>query len=127
MHGPGYAPQAQPPPSGGTYVTLRVVFVVLAVMSCGMLAWAPMLRLATVTRKAHDWVLLAVVTGLDITAMILVGVDPGEEEFQRPGSAGMVVLLCTMTATVAYYLFADIRHFSRYGPQFPGFTPPGPG
>ncbi|WP_447039303.1 hypothetical protein [Streptomyces sp. DSM 118878] len=127
MHGPGYAPQVQPPPSGGNHVTLRVVLVVLAVMSCGMFAWAPMLRLVIVTRKVHDWVLLAVVTALDITAFILIGTDPGEDEFQASGNTGMVVLICTMTVTVAYYLFADIRHFNRHQqPQFTGYAPQAP-
>ncbi|MFD4632065.1 hypothetical protein ACFVYR_26605 [Streptomyces sp. NPDC058284] len=134
MHGPGYASPHQPPPppggSGGTRVTWRVVFVALAVMTCGMLGWAPMLRLAFVTRKAHDWLLFTVVTALDITALVLIGMDPGEEEFQEPGSAGMIVLLCTMTAAVAYYLFADIRHFGRLSadrqPRFTGCIPPQP-
>ncbi|CAM5662936.1 Integral membrane protein OS=Streptomyces alboniger OX=132473 GN=CP975_14280 PE=4 SV=1 [Streptomyces alboniger] len=125
MHGPGYAPHAQPPPSGGNHVTLRVVFVALAVMTCGMLAWAPMLRLALVTRKAHDWLLLTVVTALDVTALVLVGVDPGKDEFQGPGNAGMAILLSTLVAALAYYLFAEIRHFGRYRqPPFTGYAPP---
>lgn len=117
MHGHGYAPQQPPPTSGGTHVTLRVLFVVLAVVTCGLLAWAPMLRLAIVTRRSYDWVLFGLVTALDVTALVLVGIDPGDDEFQGPGNAGMVVLLTTLLAAVAYYLFADIRHFSRYRPQ----------
>lgn len=127
MHGHGYAPQQPPPTSGGTHVTLRVLFVVLAVVTCGLLAWAPMLRLAIVTRKAYDWTLFGLVTALDVTALILVGVDPGEDEFQGPGNAGMVVLLTTLLAAVAYYLFADIRHFSRDRPQrYGGYAGPRP-
>ncbi|MEV7196783.1 hypothetical protein AB0N81_34030 [Streptomyces sp. NPDC093510] len=127
MHGHGYAPQHPHPPSRGTHVTLRVLFVVLAVMSCGLLSWAAMLRLALVTRKTHDWAVLALVTALDILAVVLIGVDPGEDEFQGPGSAGMVVMLCTMLGAVAYYLYADIRHFSPYRqPQFTGYAPPQP-
>ncbi|MGW5737603.1 MULTISPECIES: hypothetical protein [Streptomyces] len=127
MHGHGYAPQQPPPTSGSTHVTLRVVFVVLAVVTCGLLAWAPMLRLALVTRKAYDWALFGLVTALDVTALVLVGIDPGEDEFQGPGNTGMVVLLTTLLAAVAYYLFADIRHFSRYRPQpYGGYPAPGP-
>ncbi|MGW7088768.1 hypothetical protein ACWGH2_35420 [Streptomyces sp. NPDC054871] len=127
MHGHGYAPQQPPPTPGSTYVTLRVLFVVLAVVTCGLLAWAPMLRLAIVTRKAYDWVFFGLVTALDVTALILVGVDPGDEEFQGPGNAGMVVLLTTLLAAVAYYLFADIRHFSRYRQQqYGGYATPQP-
>ncbi|MFF8645983.1 MULTISPECIES: hypothetical protein [unclassified Streptomyces] len=125
MSGHGYAPQQPPPPAGGSPVTLRVMFVVLAVVTCGLLAWAPLLRLAIVTRKAYDWVVFAVVTALDVTGLVLIGVDPGEEEFQGPGNAGMIVLLCTLMAAVAYYLFADIRHFSRLRqPAFTAYAPP---
>ncbi|WP_399926057.1 hypothetical protein [Streptomyces kanamyceticus] len=127
MSGHGYAPQQPPPPAGGSPVTLRVMFVVLAVVTCGLLAWAPLLRLAIVTRKAYDWVVLAVVTALDVTGLVLIGVDPGEEEFQGPGNAGMIVLLCTLMAAVAYYLFADIRHFSPLRqPAFTTYAPPPP-
>ncbi|MEV0317273.1 hypothetical protein ACIBKX_35985 [Streptomyces sp. NPDC050658] len=127
MHGHGYAPQQPPPSSGGTHVTLRVVFVVLAVVTCGLAAWAPMLRLGIVTRKTHDWVLFGLVAALDVTAVVLIGVDPGEEDFQGPGNAGMVIMLSTMVAAVAYYLFADIRHFSPYRqPQFTGYVPQQP-
>ncbi|MFE6162168.1 hypothetical protein ACFQ7F_25020 [Streptomyces sp. NPDC056486] len=123
MHGHGYAPQQPPPTSGGTYVTLRVMFVVLAVMTCGLLAWAMMLRLALVTRKPHDWGLFGLVAALDVSAVVLVGIDPGEDEFQGPGGAGMVILLTTMLAAVIYYLFADIRHFSRNRqPQYAGYA-----
>ncbi|MET8688324.1 hypothetical protein ABZV77_29365 [Streptomyces sp. NPDC004732] len=131
MHGYGYAPQQPPPSSSGTHVTLRVLFVVLTVLTCGLLAWAAMLRLALVTRKAYNWFLFALVTALDVLAVALMGVDPGQDEFQGPGSAGMVVMLCTMVAAVAYYLYGDIRHFSPYRqqqlqqqPQYVGYVPP---
>ncbi|MCF3121935.1 hypothetical protein IPZ68_19800, partial [Streptomyces arenae] len=124
MHGHGYAPQQPQPPSGGTYVTLRVLFVVLAVVTCGLFAWAAMLRLAIVTRRALDWTLFVLVTALDVLAVALIGVDPGEDEFESTGNAGMVVLLCTLVAALAYYLYADIRHFSPYRrPQFAGHVP----
>lgn len=125
MHGHGYAPQQPQPTSGSTHVTLRVVLVVIATITCGLLAWVPMLRLVIVTRKPHDWALFALVTALDVTALVLVGIDPGADEFQEPGNAGMVILLSTLVASVAYYLFADIRHFSRHDrPQRAGFLPP---
>ncbi|MFE0176521.1 hypothetical protein ACFWZ2_29810 [Streptomyces sp. NPDC059002] len=105
-------------------MTLRVMFVALAVVTCGLFAWAALLRLALVTRKAHDWVLFGVVTALDITALALVGIDKGEDEFEGPGNAGMVILLCTLVAALAYYLYADIRHFSPYrAPRFDGHVP----
>lgn len=127
MHGHGYAPQQPQPTSGSTHVTLRVVFVVLATLTCGLLAWAPMLRLVIVTRKARDWGLFALVTALDVTALVLVGIDPGADEFQGPGNAGMVVMLSTLVAGVPYYLYADIRHFNRLQqPQYGGYAGPQP-
>ncbi|MFG2501380.1 hypothetical protein ACGFSB_24610 [Streptomyces sp. NPDC048441] len=123
MQGHGYAPQQPPPTSGGTQVTLRVLFVVLAFMTCGLAAWAPMLRLAIVTRKARDWGLFGLVAALDVMALVLIGVDPGEDDFQQQGSAGMVILLSTLVAAIAYYLSADIRHFSRNRqPQYGGYA-----
>ncbi|ATL28319.1 hypothetical protein [Streptomyces formicae] len=125
MHGHGYAPPQPPPPSGSSPVALRVLFVALAVVSCGMLAWTTLLRLALVTRKAYDWVLFALVVALDVLALALIGVDEGVEDFEGPGNTGMVILLCTMLAAVAYYLYADIRHFGRYQQQPPtGYVPP---
>ena len=54
MQGHGYAPTPPPGPDQGGQVTLRVIFVVVAVMSCGLLAWACLLRLASVTRRPRD-------------------------------------------------------------------------
>ncbi|MGH4029848.1 hypothetical protein ACQB60_13025 [Actinomycetota bacterium Odt1-20B] len=125
MHGPGYAQPHPPAPSGGTHVTLRVVFVVLAVITCGLAAWAPLLRLAVVTRKAHDWVLFGLVAALDGTALVLIAVDPGDDEFTGSGNAGMAIMVCTMFAAVIYYLVADIRHFGRLAlqqAQFMGYA-----
>lgn len=125
MQGPGYAPQHPPPNSGGTHTTLRVLFVVLALLTCGMLAWAPMLRLAIVTRKVSDWCLFALVAALDVAALVFIGTDNGGGEFQASGVLGVLLLLTTMVVTIAYYLFADIRHFSRYNRAQPtGFVPP---
>ncbi|MFJ2772143.1 hypothetical protein [Streptomyces sp. NPDC087300] len=124
MHGHGYAPPPPPPPSGGSPATVRVLFVVLAVVTCGLLAWTTLLRLALVTRKAHDWALFGFATVLDVSALAMIGIDKGEDEFEGPGNVGMVVLLCTLVAVLAYYLYADIRHFSRYrAPRFDGYVP----
>ncbi|GGZ16559.1 hypothetical protein [Streptomyces poonensis] len=114
MHGPGYAPPPPHRPSPGALITLRVLFVVLAVLSCGFLAWASMLRLAVVTRRRIDWILFtASVAHVALCFLILI-TDPGEEEFTTwRGDVGMSLLLTGMLVTVAYYLYADIRHFSR--------------
>ncbi|GHE85949.1 hypothetical protein GCM10018785_62120 [Streptomyces longispororuber] len=113
MHGHGYAPPPPPAPSAGSQVTLRVLFVVLAFLTCGFLAWAAMLRLALVTRKARDWFLFVVVVALDVTAAVLIGIDPGDEEFTGTGNAGMTILIASFVAVTAYYLTMEIRHFAK--------------
>lgn len=126
MQGHGYAPTPPPGPEQGGQVTLRVIFVVVAVMSCGLLAWACLLRLASVTRKSRDWWLFAAAIVHIIVTLYIIGTDPGEDEFTTwRGDVGMSLLLGGLAAIVAYYLYAEIRHFSRsraaapspYGPQ----------
>lgn len=140
MQGHGYAPTPPPGAEQGGQVTLRVIFVVVAFMSCGVLAWACLLRLASVTRKPHDWFLFALGVIHIVLTLYFIGSDPGEEEFTTwRGDTGMLMLFGGLAAIVAYYLYADIRHFSRnrvvpsapyaqttaYSPQQtgPGFPP----
>ncbi|QYX79540.1 hypothetical protein [Streptomyces akebiae] len=114
MQGHGYAPTPPPGPDQGGQVTLRVIFVVVAVMSCGLLAWACLLRLASVTRRPRDWWLFALAIIHIIVTLYIIGTDPGEEEFTTwRGDVGMSLLLGGLAAIVAYYLYADIRHSSR--------------
>ncbi|WP_030672155.1 hypothetical protein [Streptomyces sp. NRRL B-1347] len=134
MHGHGYAPPPPPAPSAsstGSPVTMRVLFVVLAVLTCGLLAWAAMLRLALVTRAVRDWVFFVVVVGFDVLAVVLIGVDKGDEEFAGPGNTGMTILVSTLVPVIAYYLTMDIRHHARLAraqaayqqTQFPAYPP----
>ncbi|MDT0571609.1 hypothetical protein RM704_29805 [Streptomyces sp. DSM 3412] len=114
MQGHGYAPTPPPGPDQGGQVTLRVIFVVVAVMSCGLLAWACLLRLASVTRRTLDWWLFALAIVHIVATLYIIGTDPGEEEFTTwRGDVGMSMLLGGLVAIVAYYLAADIRHSSR--------------
>ncbi|BBC33768.1 hypothetical protein SGFS_050620 [Streptomyces graminofaciens] len=123
MHGHGYAPTPPPGPDQGGQVTLRVIFVVVAVMSCGVLAWACLLRLASVTRRALDWWLFALAIVHIIATLYIIGTDPGEEEFTTwRGDVGMSMLLGGLVAIVAYYLAADIRHFNRARLVPPAYT-----
>lgn len=112
MHGPGYAPPPPRSPSSGTQITLRVVFVALAVLSCGFFAWPSMLRLALVTRKTLDWVLLVLAMAHISVVTTLIALDPGKDEFTSTGNTGMWLMISGMVLIVAYYLYADIRHFS---------------
>ncbi|MFD0418751.1 hypothetical protein [Streptomyces sp. NPDC127108] len=117
MHGHGYGPQHPPAPSGGPTVTLRVMFVVLAVVTCGFLAAAPILRLALVTRRTRDWAAFGAVVTLDVAAVVLVAKDPGEEITTWRGELGVGLLLGTLVAAVTYYLILEIRHFQQADAQ----------
>ncbi|MEU6162017.1 hypothetical protein [Streptomyces sp. NPDC047130] len=140
MQGHGHAlPQPVPPgrtsPSTGVLVFLRVLFVVIAVGSIGMLLWAPMLRLALVTRRALDWGLFVLSVVLTFVAGALLVTGPDEGENTPAQNWGAALLLITLTAVIAYYLAADIRHFERRrkapfpGPAYavPGAAPAGAG
>ncbi|WP_338897844.1 hypothetical protein WBG99_21480 [Streptomyces sp. TG1A-60] len=121
MHGHGYAPQQPPGPEQGAPVTLRVIFVVVSLMSCGLLAWACLLRLASVTRRPRDWVLFALAVVHIVVTLYIIGTDPGEKgEFTTwRGDVGMGLLLGGLAAIIAYYLYADIRHFAPARPAPP--------
>ncbi len=114
MHGPGHTPPPPHRPSQGVLITLRVIFVALAVLSCGLLAWVSLLRLALVTRRQLDWVLF----GLGIVHFVVVlllfgGTDSGVEgSTTRREDVGLWLLLMGVMASVGYYLTAEIRHFS---------------
>lgn len=119
MHGYGYPPEQQPKrrPSSATLVTLRVVFVALALLTCGFLAWAAMLRLAIVTRKQRDWWLFGLVLALNIGLIVYLGTLPVEDEVMTDGQAVIMLswMLVVFGGTVTYYLYTEIRHFSPYG------------
>ncbi|MFF5899483.1 hypothetical protein ACFY8O_26655 [Streptomyces argenteolus] len=134
MHGYGYPPEQQPKrrPSSAALVTLRVVFVALTFLSCGLLAWAAMLRLAIVTRKQRDWWLLALVFALNVGLIAYLGSLPDEEEVMSDAQALITLtwMLVLFAGTVTYYLYAEIRHYGPYGgPQAVpyGYGAPHPG
>lgn len=128
MQGHGYPQPVKRPPSTGTLVFLRVLFVVISVMSFGLLTWVMMLRLAIVTRRTADWCLFGASIVVPYFGLILIGAEPGDEIHTAGGWLGLVLLLGSIVAGVAYYLAADIRHFHQaqltggYAPQ-----PPHPG
>ncbi|MFJ8862117.1 hypothetical protein ACIRD8_27265 [Streptomyces sp. NPDC102451] len=127
MHGYGYPPEQQPKrrPSPSTLVALRVVFVALTLLSCTFLAWAPMLRLAIVTRKQRDWWLFGLVLALNIGLIVYLGALPVEDDDVITDGQAIVMLswmLVVFIGAVTYYLYTDIRHFAardslRTGPQ----------
>ncbi|WP_405710187.1 hypothetical protein OG264_16285 [Streptomyces xanthophaeus] len=110
MHGPGLPPQHGHQPSTGGVVALRVLFALLPVLTCGFLAWGTMLRLALVTRKTVDWVLLPVSGALSVGCLILIGMDPTEDTSGWQGNLGAGGSLFTGFAICVYFLVADIKH-----------------
>ncbi|MEV6834896.1 hypothetical protein AB0N17_10320 [Streptomyces sp. NPDC051133] len=120
MQGHGYAQPVKQPPHQGWLVFLRVLFVAVGLVSLGFLTWAMLLRLAVVTRKSLDWGLFVAVLAADILSIVLLGSEPGDEVHTTGGYLGMTLLLGTLGAVIAYYLVADIRHFHRLRPAYPG-------
>lgn len=130
MHGYGYPPQ-QPPtsrPSPGTITTLRAIFVVLTVLSCGFLGWVAMLRLAVVTRKARDWWLLAVTLVLTVGLFAFFAALPEEDQMtDAQALVGVGWLIAILVGVITYYLIMETRHFAAPGPydtQRPSVGPP---
>ncbi|MGI5469190.1 hypothetical protein [Streptomyces sp. CA-132043] len=116
MHGPAPAP---PPPRSlrpGTVVLLRVVFVGVAVLSLGMLAWVTLLRAALVRRSPVAWWLFGVDAVVTVPLLAVVGSVP---ESDWRGDAAMAVILLQMAGAVAYYLVVDIRARARSLAAYP--------
>ncbi|MEU3458683.1 hypothetical protein ABZ721_01840 [Streptomyces sp. NPDC006733] len=113
MNGPGITP---PPPNDGARTGLRVLFVLLAVMSCGMLAWTPLLRIALLRRRnAVDWVLCGASFVLCVVLVILLGSggdsgDSGNDNSPRDNAVVSILFIQAIVVAV-YYLVTDIRHY----------------
>ncbi|MFF9816385.1 hypothetical protein [Streptomyces sp. NPDC014006] len=124
MQGHGYAPPPPRRPSTGVLVLLRVIFVAVAVLSIGFLAWVAPLRAAIVTRKRGEWWFFGGSVAVLVVSFSLLATDDTDDFSTPKGSAGMVILLLNMVACVAYYLYADIRH---HRPHPAGYAvPPAP-
>ncbi|MEE1795359.1 hypothetical protein PUR28_32060 [Streptomyces sp. BE308] len=120
MHGYGYPPE-QPPkrrPSSATLTAVRVVLVAMTVLSLGFLAWGAMLRLAIVTRRARDWALLALVFALNtgLFAFMLAMPEDPDRTTDAEAFIGVTWMFGVMVGAVAYYLYAEIRHYGPDGP-----------
>lgn len=120
MQGHGYTQPVKQPPPTGWLVFLRVFFVVISVLSFGLLMWAMMLRLAIVTRKVLDWGLFAASIVVEFLGLFLMGSEPGGEIHTAGGWTGLALVLGGIVAAISYYLSADIRHFHQL--HFPGYT-----
>ncbi|MEU9165642.1 hypothetical protein AB0D29_35875 [Streptomyces sp. NPDC048424] len=124
MHGPGLPPQHAPQSTDGGVVALRVVFMLLPILSCGFLAWGSMLRLALVTRKSRDWVLLVVTGALAVLWMTLIQLDPTPEVNGWQGNLGAGGSIFTGFAVCVYFLVADIKHHEARRTALPAYGYP---
>ncbi|GAB7033056.1 hypothetical protein AB0G35_07220 [Streptomyces sp. NPDC021749] len=106
MHGPVPAHPPHRPPAQGTVILLRVVFVAIAVLSLGLLAWVPMLRAAFVQRGQLGWWLFCGDLVAVIGACVLI-VSYAETDWRT--NVGVGLLLMQIAAAVAYYLVVDTR------------------
>ncbi|MFI6893378.1 hypothetical protein ACIBM4_04590 [Streptomyces sp. NPDC050256] len=128
MYAPGQPPTApRRVPSRAWIVSMRVLFTALAVCSCGMLLWAPLLRLAFVRRRTADWWVSGAGFVLALTLLLVIGRDG--EEAHGVDFVFIPMLFLAMAAAAAYYLVADIRHYAQLTRQntLGGHLPPGPG
>ncbi|MEU6955805.1 hypothetical protein [Streptomyces sp. NPDC045714] len=132
MHGYGPTPQQQTTsrPSSATLTTVRVILVAVTVLSCGLLGWVAMLRLAFVTRRPRDWVLLAVVIVLNAALFAFIMDTPDDPEDMSDASAlfMMVWIVGLLAGVITYYLYVEIRHYNSLGtpPPFPAPGHPAP-
>ncbi|MET7732797.1 hypothetical protein ABZT02_15705 [Streptomyces sp. NPDC005402] len=116
MYGHGAAPPAR---DSGTVITLRVVLAAVGFLSCGLLACAPLFRVAFLRGRMVDWVLSWASLPLSITCFAVVGALP--ESDSRTDVAMALVLLFGLFSSV-YFLVTDIRvHQQR---RFAGYPPP---
>ncbi|MFF4329604.1 hypothetical protein ACGFY6_14415 [Streptomyces sp. NPDC048387] len=119
MHGHGIPPQQGPHghrPLSGAALALRVLFTALPLLTCGFFAWGSLLRLALLTRKSRDWVLLVVGGVLSVVWITFIEMDPTAETDGWQGNLGAGGSIFTGFAVCVYYLVADIRHHEAKAP-----------
>ncbi|WBO65828.1 hypothetical protein [Streptomyces camelliae] len=127
MQGHGYAPPPPQPPSTWVLVLWRVIFVAVALLSIGFLAWVAPLRAAIVSRRPAEWWFFGgsvVVLGI---CFALFSTDHTDDFSSPNGNLGMSMLLLNAVACTGYYLYADIRHFHRLRQAYAGQVPSVPG
>ncbi|MER7107857.1 hypothetical protein [Streptomyces sp. NPDC000229] len=127
MHGHGYAPPQPPGATPASLIALRVIFAMLPLCSCGLLAWGTALRLALVTRRPRDWALFAIVLAGSIAGLVTVMSDPTEDLSMPRSDIAIGSLLLMAAMVMGYYLYAETRHFSAsQAPFAASFAPPSP-
>ncbi|OEJ39406.1 hypothetical protein AR457_20825 [Streptomyces agglomeratus] len=107
MHGSGTTPPVR---TDGVVITMRVLFPICAVFSCGMLSCIPLLRIAIVRGRWFDWVAAWGSIPAAIAAFAVVGSLP-EGDARTDMALSFVLLLGAVSA--GYFLVFDIRHYAR--------------
>ncbi|MER7697081.1 hypothetical protein [Streptomyces sp. NPDC096095] len=129
MHGNGPTPQQPTPPrpTSATLTAVRVILVTVTVLSCGLLGWVAMLRLAVVTRRRRDWAVMAVVAVLNIGLFVFFTESPEDPDDMSDAQALLLMfwLVAVLTGVLTYYLYAEIRHYSALGSP-PPYAAPAP-
>ncbi|MFI9152743.1 hypothetical protein [Streptomyces sp. NPDC053367] len=116
-----YGHGAVPPSRGSaTVITLRVLFAVAGLLSCGLLACVPLFRVAYLRGRWYDWTAAWVSLPLSITALAVVGSVP---ESDARGDVAMAGVMLLGAASAAYFLTVDITLGGRRRP-FAGPVPP---
>ncbi|WP_406096198.1 hypothetical protein [Streptomyces sp. NBC_01013] len=114
MYAPGLPPTApRRVPSRSWIVSMRVLFTVLAVFSCGLLLWAPLLRLAIVRRRTLDWWVAGAGFVLVCVLLPVIGRDGNDTDAHGVDYVLIPVLLLAMVAAPVHFLVADIRHYAQ--------------
>jgi hypothetical protein len=119
MQGHGFAPPQRRRPSTGVLVLLRVIFVAVAILSIGFLAWVATLRAAIVTRRRADWWIFGGSLAVLGISFGFLATDHTDDFSTVNGNVGMSILLLNAVACAGYFLYADIRHHRPYHPGYP--------
>ncbi|MFE0702428.1 hypothetical protein [Streptomyces sp. NPDC058872] len=130
MYGPPQAPQApQPPksPVSGGRIALLVLFSAFALLSCGFLAWVPLLHLASVTRRARDWVLFGTVFLLSVGLFAYAAATGDEDPGTVESFIGVGVMVLLVAGSLTHYLVVELRQLSGGGAATPPYPSTGYG
>ncbi|MEU9608611.1 hypothetical protein [Streptomyces sp. NPDC048057] len=101
---------------------MRVLFLALSVLSCGLGAWAAMLRVAQLRRRPVDWILFVASLALAVFLVVAIGAWGSETEPDANGETEptntvdivvIVGLLSLGFGAAVHYLIVDIRHYDR--------------
>ncbi|MGR8010121.1 hypothetical protein [Streptomyces hypolithicus] len=118
MHGSGSTPPVR---NDGAVITMRVLFALCSVFSCGLLSCLPLFRIAILRGRWFDWAAAWVSLPVVIAAFAVVGELP-DTDVRTDIAMAFVLLLGASSA--GYYLVFDIRYYAQLTAT--GRTPYGP-